>query len=116
MSTTLRLLALSGLLAVSGCSGTGTGPAPLPATQAPLPPANSQMSPAPVSGNCQAANAQFLLGRIANAQAKDDAKAATGVEAVRVLYPGQPVTQEFQGDRLTVDTDNENRITAIRCG
>ena len=44
------------------------------------------------------------------------AKAATGAETVRVLYPNQPVTQEFVSGRLNMETDNANRVTQVRCG
>ena len=67
-------------------------------------------------GTCNAAAANFLIGELGTTVAVDQAKEASGAESVRVLYPGQPITQEFLGSRLNLDTNDENRITAVRCG
>ncbi|MBO0902965.1 I78 family peptidase inhibitor [Jiella sonneratiae] len=118
--------------AAGACSsGSGRITTPPPAANTPLPPAGGGAGggflaapggAAPVAsagggaGSCNAAAAQFLVGELATSVAVDKAKEATGAETVRILYPGQPVTQEFVAGRLDLDTDDRNRITAVRCG
>jgi len=128
MRRTIALTAMTALMMSAGCSTSDRAAPIVPSPQ--LPPPNAGIEPglvgapgpglmpgaAPAAGACNAAAAQFLVGQIANVEASDQAKAATGAEEIRVLYPNQPVTQEFVPTRLNLDTDNRNRITAVRCG
>ena len=118
MRRTIALAAMAGLMLSAGCSTSErTAPAG-PASQLP-PPAGAMQPAGPAAGGagtCNAGAAQFLVGRLANVEATDAAKEATGAEKVRILFPGQPVTQEFEPGRLNLDTDNQNRITTVRCG
>ncbi|MCB8837773.1 I78 family peptidase inhibitor [Aurantimonas sp. VKM B-3413] len=116
MRRTIALAAMAGLMLSAGCSTSErTAPAG-PASQLPPPAGTPQATGPAAAGTCNAGAAQFLVGRLANVEATDAAKEATGAENVRVLFPGQPVTQEFEPGRLNLDTDNQNRITAVRCG
>ena len=124
MSRTFPIAFLIGTTgAIAGCTSAQQGPTPLsppPVAAAPV------GGPAPVNapslalgqgaGACDAGAARFLVGQIANVEANDQAKAATGAETVRVIYPGQPLTQEFVPTRLDLVTDQRNRITQVRCG
>ncbi|MBC6715882.1 hypothetical protein H9Q09_06695 [Aurantimonas sp. DM33-3] len=78
---------------------------------------NGRLAPGgPAIGSCNPEAARYLIGEIANVETVEAAKAATGAETVRVLYPNQPVTQEFVSGRLNMETDNANRVTQVRCG
>ncbi|NDW03903.1 I78 family peptidase inhibitor [Jiella pacifica] len=120
-------------LASGACSSTDRRPAPLPTAGAPLSPAGSSTlggqpggSVAPpagqgaalggTGGSCNASAASFVVGELATSVTADRAKEATGAEEVRILFPNQPVTQEFLPGRLNLDTNDENRITSVRCG
>ncbi|MEF2551652.1 I78 family peptidase inhibitor [Aurantimonas sp. A2-1-M11] len=78
---------------------------------------NGRLAPGgPAIGSCNPEAARYLIGQIANVEATEAAKAATGAETVRVLYPNQPITQEFVSGRLNLETDNANRVSQVRCG
>jgi len=138
MSTRIAMIAVAGLgFAAAACSSTANTPAPQRTPGAPLQPAGAAGTAAPgVStggfpgvgaggpgtagagggGSCNAGAARFLVGQLANVEATEQAEQATGAEDVRILYPGQPTTQEFIPTRVTLDTNNQNEITAVRCG
>ena len=40
----------------------------------------------------------------------------TGAGILRWMRPGDIVTMEFREDRLNLELDGNNRVTAIRCG
>ncbi|MFS2032471.1 I78 family peptidase inhibitor [Polaromonas sp. CT11-55] len=89
-------------LLISACSST-------PATsQAP--------EPAPVSSRCNAAPAQFSVGRNADAALENEARTRAGAKAVRVLRPNQVVTMEFNAERLNLTVDDAGRVTRVSCG
>lgn len=123
---TAAIITLS--LAAGACSSTSQRPTPLPASTLPAAGAPSAQ-PGPVAGglgqpravaagggSCNASAASFVVGELGTSVASDQAKEATGAASVRILYPNQPVTQEYVGDRLNLVTDEENRITTVRCG
>lgn len=103
-------LMMTALIALAGCtSSERDAPPPAPGLGGPV-------AGAPIDGACNAAAAGPLVGQIANLQTTEEAKAMTGAAEVRILFPNQPVTQEFVGTRLTLDTNEENRVTQVRCG
>lgn len=115
MTRSLAALILS--LSVAACTSSQTEDVPPRlADNLPAPIAVPGAAPGASNGQCNAQAAQFLLGELANVAATDQAEAATGAETVRVLYPNQPVTQEFVPTRLNLETDQQNRIVNIRCG
>lgn len=80
-------------------------------------PATSQAAnPAPMSGRCNAAPAQFAVGRNADAALENEARARAGAKTVRVLRPDQVVTMEFNAERLNLTVDNAGRVTRVNCG
>lgn len=78
------------------------------------------MTPADVEGvpggTCEAAAAQRLIGQTANAALGSDALRLTGASSLRWIPPGTAVTMDFRPDRLNIELDAQNRVTAIRCG
>lgn len=89
------------LLLVSACSNTPNPAAP---------------TPAPTATLCNAAPAQFALGRQADATLVNDARTRAGAKTVRVLKPGQVVTMEFNAERLSLSVDDAGRVTRVSCG
>lgn len=80
-----------------------------PATPA-APPANS------ATGQCNPSGAQFAVGRAAEAALVEQARQRSGAQMARVIRPGQPVTLDYNLQRLNLDIDAGNRITRAHCG
>lgn len=102
----MRLPILAGfvattLLLISACSNTTTGQA---------------SDPAPVSTRCNAAPAQFAVGRNVDAALENDTRTRAGAKSVRVLRPDQVVTMEFNAERLNLTVDRSGRVTRVSCG
>ena len=71
---------------------------------------------APAGGACDAAAAQAMRGKSADAQTVEHARVSSGARRAWVLYPGQVTTKEFDGERLNLDVDAKGVILAARCG
>ena len=80
-----------------------------PATEA------SADAPPPVP-TCDASQVQGLVGKPADEATLGQARTDAGADQVRVIKPGTAVTMEFNGARLNVEVDADNRIVALRCG
>ena len=65
---------------------------------------------------CAAGPAEVLIGERYRRGVPSRARKLSGARAVRVVYPGQVVTQDFREDRLNLRLDYRRRITAVRCG
>lgn len=74
------------------------------------PPANSS------AGQCNPSGAQFAVGRAAEAALVEQARQRSGAQMARVIRPGQPVTLDYNLQRLNLDIDASNRITRAHCG
>lgn len=79
-------------------------------------PARQASEPAPVAARCNAAPAQFAVGRNADAALENEARARAGAKTVRVLKPNQVVTMEFNAERLSLSVDDAGRVTRVNCG
>jgi hypothetical protein len=80
-------------------------------------PATGQASnPLPVSNRCNAAPAQFAMGRNVDVALENEARTRAGAKAVRVLRPNQVVTMEFSAERLNLTVDDVGRVTRVSCG
>lgn len=111
-------LLTAALIALAGCTSSERAAPPAPGLGGPMAGGSiGGMSPAgSMDGACNAAAARPLIGQVANLQTTEQAEAMTGATDVRILFPNQPVTQEFVATRLTLDTNDENRVTQVRCG
>ncbi|WP_411879714.1 I78 family peptidase inhibitor [Polaromonas sp. YR568] len=98
---TLAAIATTTSLLMSACGTPATGQAP---------------EPAPVSGRCSAAPAQFAVGRNADSALENEARTRAGAKTVRVLKPNQIVTMEFNAERLNLSVDDTGRVTRVACG
>lgn len=74
--------------------------------------------PAPViaPGQCNEAAAQFAVGQAADAKLLEEVRVRASAQRVRLVRPGQMVTMEYDGGRLTLELDARNRIVRARCG
>lgn len=88
---------------------------------APLPPSDPPPEEeVPVHGStgrvCDAAPAQSLVGREANADLGAEAMRLSGAGKLRWIPKGAMVTMDYREDRLNIELDENNRVTRIRCG
>lgn len=65
---------------------------------------------------CDAARIQTLVGRDAAPATIKQAQEQANARTVRVIKPGMAVTMDYRTDRLNVELDDANKITALRCG
>ncbi|MCA3254275.1 MAG: nuclear transport factor 2 family protein [Alphaproteobacteria bacterium] len=74
--------------------------------------------PPPVygAGRCDAAKAQFAVGEPYSDVLLERARTAAGAGIARRLLPGQAVTMEYRGDRLSLLTDAAGKVASARCG
>ncbi len=70
----------------------------------------------PTLGGCDAAKAQFAVGKIADAALIAKVKAAAGGQAVRRIKPGQMVTMDYSDGRLNLTLDGSGKVTKVTCG
>ena len=70
----------------------------------------------PARTACDAAPAQFAVGRVQTAPLVEEVRQRSGAYVARVLRPNQVVTMEFDAERVNVVVDAENKVTAVRCG
>lgn len=96
----LALLAATAMLA-GGCA-TASEPAPPPSSDAPA--------------ACNAAKAQFAVGRPYSEALAEQARAAAGAERVRKIEPGKAYTKEYIAARLNLEVSASDAVTAARCG
>jgi len=78
--------------------------------------ASQVTDPTPAAGRCNAAPAQFAMGRNADTALENEARTRAGAKAVRVLRPNQVVTMEFNAERLNLTVDDKGRVTRVSCG
>lgn len=86
------------------------------AAEAAATPAPGAAPQAPPVGNCDATQAQTLVGQPLTEDATRQARQDTHARRVRVLKPGQAVTMEFDGERLNIDVDANDVVSGVRCG
>ena len=65
---------------------------------------------------CDDSQAQWAIGKKVTDADIEQARKDSGAESARTLKPNQPVTLEFNGNRLNLDVDDTGVVTAIRCG
>ncbi|KQP22627.1 hypothetical protein ASF43_01535 [Pseudorhodoferax sp. Leaf267] len=92
--------AAAAALLLSGCAGVG-----LPGSAPPAPRAA-----------CDAAAAQFALGKSFGPELEREVRARSGASIVRWLSPGQAVTMEFNAARLSLTLDGRGQVVKAACG
>lgn len=96
-------------------SASTTTPAQAPAAENASP--TSPASPvADAAKRCDAGNAQSAVGQAASQDVVNKAVHDSGSSTARVIKPGEAVTMDFREDRLNIEVDAGNMVTAVRCG
>lgn len=95
----LLRIALPGLLAGSLLCACAEAPGPG------MPPAQ-----------CNADAAGIVVGKTFDSQLGVVALKRSGAARLRVIRPGQAVTMDFDGGRLNVELDANEKVVAVRCG
>lgn len=75
-----------------------------------------QRQAAELLGTCDASVVQDRVGRQYTPALHRALLEETGAATLRPIRPGEVATMDFLSDRLTLDLDERDRITAIRCG
>lgn len=73
-------------------------------------------STAPVGGTCDAQAAQWALGKNGTARVLEQARVRAGARMARVLHANQPVTLEFDAERLNLVVDDAGKVVRATCG
>ncbi|MEB0039854.1 MULTISPECIES: I78 family peptidase inhibitor [unclassified Pseudomonas] len=66
--------------------------------------------------SCNAAAANFAVGKKASPELLEQARIKAGAWSVRLLKPDTIVTLEYRSDRLNVNADDSATITRVNCG
>jgi len=118
------LFALPALLALTACSAppmdeqeavTSKAQQAAQAAAAPVD-ETGKATEAPPVGNCDATQAQGLVGQVYTDALGAQAQQDTQARDLRVLRPQDMTTMEFVGERLNVEVDEKNTVTGVRCG
>ncbi|WP_268796742.1 I78 family peptidase inhibitor [Pseudomonas huanghezhanensis] len=92
---------------LAGCSSTSQ------------PSGDSAQSPAAIdSGHsrCDAAAAQFAVGKPASPALLEQARTKAGAQTARALGPNDMITLEYRSDRLNLNTDQAGSVNRVNCG
>ena len=101
------LLALFAAAALAGCSSKDS---PADATQP-----SADDAPA-MTGTCNAKAVQSIIGQVVTPTLTEEARRDAGASVARVLTPHQPVTMEYNSQRLNIDVDDNQVVKQVSCG
>lgn len=83
-------------------------------------PARVATNPPPIDGgvsaSCDTAQVQGRLGQRYTRELGTHLMSESGARTLRVYRQGDAVTMDYRGDRLNVELDRGNGITALSCG
>ncbi len=65
---------------------------------------------------CDDSKAQTAVGQTATQAVVDKIIADTGSRNARVIKPDHAVTMDYREDRVNINVDANNVITAVKCG
>jgi hypothetical protein len=65
---------------------------------------------------CDAAAAQFAVGKPATPAMLEQARVKAGAQTARVLGPNDMITMEYRSDRLNLNTDQTATVNRVNCG
>lgn len=97
-----------GLNACSSTGGSDSSASPFPA----LPPP-AMAEPA---ASCDQSKASWAIGQQADEALMKKIIDDTGAKHARKLRPGMMVTMEFDGTRVNVRVDNNDKVLSVTCG
>lgn len=94
-------LALSVTFAAAACAPAASGVA---------------AAPPPPPGPCNADAAHWAIGRAVDQDLVNRVIHDTGSRTARVIEPGQPVTMDYNPQRVSIEVNDRGAIVGIRCG
>jgi entry exclusion lipoprotein TrbK len=100
MTRTLPLSALLAAALLAGCASSPDKPA----------------SASKSDGRCNAEAVQHLVDQRITTELAEQARAEAGAEHLRVTQPNQPVTMDYNPQRLNIDIDEDDTIIRLSCG
>jgi len=65
---------------------------------------------------CDAAAAQFAVGKPATPALLEQARVKAGAQTARVLGPNDMITMEYRSDRLNLNADKAATVSRVNCG
>ncbi len=128
-----KLITLAALIGLAGCSASNpfssgksssapAGSGSSAASSGPSGSAGASSRSGLVSGNqnnageCNANAVQGAVGKSLDQAMLDQLRGQSGAGWARTLSPGEMITMEYNPARLNVLIDNNNVVTAARCG
>lgn len=76
----------------------------------------AQTPPAQFDGSCNAEAVQNLTGKRITSELAEEARTKAGAQHLRVTTPNQPVTLDYNAQRLNIDIDDDDSIIRLSCG
>ena len=67
-------------------------------------------------GRCNAEPVQYLLEERITTDLAERARIESGAAQLRVTHPNQPVTMDYNPQRLNIDIDDDDIIIRLSCG
>ena len=67
-------------------------------------------------GRCNAEAVQHLVDQRITAELAEETRVKAGAEHLRVTQPNQPVTMDYNPQRLNIDIDDDDIIIRLSCG
>jgi hypothetical protein len=111
--TLTSVICVSAALAAGAC---GTTPELSGPTAVQRPGIVAPPSIAPDQTSCTATNADWAIGSTANTELLEKARLAAKAAVARLVRRGEPITAEYLGTRLTLETDEQLIVLSVRCG
>jgi hypothetical protein len=65
---------------------------------------------------CDASKARQLVGSMADTRTVARAIKLSGSYNVRIVRPGDPISMDYQTDRITIELDDNNKVVRLSCG
>ncbi|MFV3332392.1 I78 family peptidase inhibitor [Pseudomonas sp. NY15437] len=103
----VTLVSLLAAAALAGCSSKDS-------SSDAAPPAAD--NPPAMTGTCNAKAVQSIVGKIVTPTLTEEARRDAGAAVARVLTPHQPVTMEYNSQRLNIDVDDNQVVKQVSCG
>lgn len=70
----------------------------------------------PAASICNADKASHTVGRALSARVEQEALYSSGASLLRVIRPGQVVTQEYRAERLNLQLNDHGTVVRAYCG
>lgn len=103
----VTLVSLLAAAALAGCSSKDS-------SSDAAPPAAD--NPPAMAGTCNAKAVQSIVGKIVTPTLTEEARRDAGAAVARALTPHQPVTMEYNSQRLNIDVDDNQVVKQVSCG